>query len=231
MAHSLPRDLARAIQHLADPDHFADGRWDQAVAVERLNELLRRYELRIELNPRTQAPKLKASSQEFVSTAAPQPEPSRTISFVPSVFKVPEASPSDDIVAVMMPFAAEFDAVHEAIRGACEKVGFRCYRADDIWEDSTFIQDIFDLIFVAAIVVVDFTGKNPNVLYETGISHTLGKHLVPLTQNMDHIPSDLRAHRALRYLANKEGLDELQNRLADRLKTLKARMDGKASVV
>lgn len=135
------RDLARVIEHLADPDHFDDGRWDQAVAVERLNEVLRRHELRVELNPKTQAPKLKASSQEFVSTAIPQPESSRTISFVPSVFKVPEASTSKDIVAVMMPFAAEFDAVHEAIRRACEKAGFRCYRADDIWEDSTFIQD------------------------------------------------------------------------------------------
>jgi len=54
-------------------------------------------------------------------------------------------------------------------------------------------------------------------MYETGIAHTLGKHVVPITQSMGDIPFDLHHHRILKYLANTEGLVELRSRLAVRL--------------
>ena len=95
------------------------------------------------------------------------------------LFAVPDADPQPDLVAVMMPFAKEFDGVLSAIQAASARNGLKCLRADDIWEESTIIQDIFNLIFRAQIVVVDFTEKNPNVMYETGIAHTLGKHVIP----------------------------------------------------
>ena len=99
-------------------------------------------------------------------------------------------------------------------------MGLECLRADDIWEDSTFIQDIFSLIFRSHLVVVDFTGRNPNVMYETGIAHTLGKTVVPITQSLDDIPSDLGHHRALKYLPNEEGYRDLSNSLWKRFKPL-----------
>jgi hypothetical protein len=67
---------------------------------------------------------------------------------------------------------------------------------------------------------VDFTEKNPNVMYETGIAHTLGKHVVPITQSLDDVPFDMRHHRVLKYLPNGEGLDALQRALTDRLVTI-----------
>ena len=97
-------------------------------------------------------------------------------------------------------------------------MSLECLRADDIWDNSTFIQDIFDLIFCSKVVVVDFTGKNPNVMYETGIAHTLGKTVIPITQSIDDIPSDLGHHRALKYHPNEEGLRDLSNELYKRLK-------------
>ena len=71
-------------------------------------------------------------------------------------------------------------------------------------------------------MVVDFSGKNPNVMYETGIAHTLGKVVVPLAQNIQDIPSDMVHHRALVYLKNGEGLQELQNDLIKKLETIRA---------
>ena len=94
-------------------------------------------------------------------------------------------------------------------------------RADNIWQESTVIQDIFGLIFKSFIVVCDFTGKNPNVFYEAGIAHTLGKHVVPITQSPDDIPFDLRHHRYLNYLNNSDGLKKLQAELSARISTLK----------
>lgn len=78
-----------------------------------------------------------------------------------------------------------------------------CFKT--VWDNTTFIQDIFDVIYCAEVVVVDFTGRNPNVMYETGIAHTLGKNVIPITQSIDDIPSDLGHHRALKYLPNEQG--------------------------
>lgn len=143
----------------------------------------------------------------------------RKITFAPNVFQVPEIQTVErDLVALMMPFDAGFNPVHEAIKGACAAAGYRCLRVDDIWEDSAVIQDIFGLIFRSHVVVVDFTERNPNVMYETGIAHTLGKHVVPVSQSMDDVPFDMRHHRVLKYLPNGEGLATLEAKLAQKLR-------------
>lgn len=142
---------------------------------------------------------------------------SRKITFAPTVFQVPDGEIERDLVAVMMPFAAQFDPVYEAMRRACEDCGLRCLRASDIWEATAIIQDIFSLIYRAHVVVVDFSGRNPNVMYETGIAHTLGKTVVPLSQSLDDVPFDIKHHRVLPYLSNREGLEGLRSKLAARL--------------
>ena len=142
----------------------------------------------------------------------------RRVTFAPHVFQLPDCYVELDMVAVMMPFAKEFDAVYQAIKNACQVNNLRCVRADDIWEEATIIQDIFNLIFRSQVVVVDFTGKNPNVMYETGIAHTLGEHVVPITQHLSDVPFDMQHHRALRYLCNNEGLKSLEGGLTTKLK-------------
>ncbi len=138
----------------------------------------------------------------------------------PTVFSLPEIEPEPDLVAVMMPFSKEFDDVHLAIRAACHEVGLRCKRADDIWEDSTIIQDVVNLIYRSAVVVVDFSGRNPNVMYETGIAHTLGRPVVPISQTLGDLPFDLVHHRTLKYIANEQGLGVMIEKLGRRLRQL-----------
>lgn len=147
----------------------------------------------------------------------------RKITFAPNVFQIPENTTIEtDLVAVMMPFNAAFNAAHEGIRRACVAAGYRCLRVDDIWEESTVIQDIFNLIFRAHVVVVDFTGKNPNVMYETGIAHTLGKHVIPISQSLDDVPFDMAHHRILKYLPNGEGIEAMVGKLSDKLRQVSA---------
>ncbi len=141
----------------------------------------------------------------------------RKITFSPSVFEVPNTPIEPDLVAVMMPFDASLTLVYETIKNACTHNSYRALRADDIWENSTIIQDIFSLIYRSTIVIVDFTGKNPNVMYETGIAHTLGKLVIPITQSLDDVPFDMRHHRALSYYPNQEGLQALANSLSEKL--------------
>ena len=139
----------------------------------------------------------------------------------PTVFQLPTDTPRDpDLIAVMMPFEPAFDPVYQTMRLAATDVGMTCLRADDIWKRQHIMDDILDLIWRARIVVADFTGKNANVLYEVGISHTIGRELVPITQSIDDVPFDLRPIRAQPYLNNKEGRGVLRSALAKRLQTL-----------
>jgi hypothetical protein len=144
----------------------------------------------------------------------------RKVVFSPNIFNVPANSVDSNLVSVMMPFNPLLTPVYKSIQSAASEVGFVCTRADDIWEHSTIIQDIFSLIFRSFIVICDFTGKNPNVFYEAGIAHTLGKHVIPITQSEQDIPFDLQHHRYIKYLNNTEGVGELKNALAARFLTL-----------
>jgi hypothetical protein len=133
------------------------------------------------------------------------------------VFEVPSGDVDQSLVAVMMPFTPQFEPVFDAIQRAATACGGTATRVKDIWEHSTIIQDVFSLIFRAQVVVCDFTGKNPNVFYEAGIAHTLGKVVVPITQSHEDVPFDVRHHRYLHYLGNGEGLAKLTAELTAKL--------------
>lgn len=126
----------------------------------------------------------------------------------------------DDLVSVMMPFGKEFDPVLTALQKSATGIGLRCVRADDIWVHHHVIQDIVDLIAKAKVVVCDCTGKNPNVFYEIGIAHSLGKDVILITQSKADVPFDLQHLRYVSYLPNNEGMIKLTKAVQDRLKTL-----------
>lgn len=147
----------------------------------------------------------------------------RKVVFSPNIFNLPSESVDPNLVSVMMPFTPSLNPVYDSIQSAARQQGLVCTRADDIWDHSTVIQDIFSLIFRSFIVVCDFSGKNPNVFYEAGIAHTLGKHVIPITQSEQDIPFDIQHHRYIKYLNNSEGLGELQKSLSSRISTLNAK--------
>ena len=123
----------------------------------------------------------------------------------------------NDLVGVMMPFDQKFDPIYNTIKSACEETKLKCLRADDFWENSTIIQDIFELIYKSVIILVDLTGKNSNVLYEMGIAHTLGRVVIPISQNTTDISFDIKHHRTLQYYPNTEGLNNLKKDLIKKL--------------
>lgn len=138
----------------------------------------------------------------------------------PRFFEVPHQRIDRKLVSVMMPFSSPFSRVYSAIANAATSVGMHAQRADDMWEHSVLMQDVFSLIYRSHVVICDFSGKNPNVFYEAGLAHMLGRHVVPITQSHDDVPFDLRQHRYLHYLNNGEGLVSLTEQLATRLATL-----------
>lgn len=140
---------------------------------------------------------------------------------VPTVFSVDSINQQEaDMVSVMMPFSAEFDAVYATLQKATSSVGLRCMRADDFWEHHAVIQDIVNLIARARIVICDCSDRNPNVFYEAGIAHALGKEVILITQSENDVPFDLRHLRHVRYLNNREGLTSLSEAVESRIRTV-----------
>jgi hypothetical protein len=138
----------------------------------------------------------------------------------PKIFKIPELAVEEDLISVMMPFGPAFNSVYEGIIRSCINSGVRCQRVDDIWEESEIVQDIFSLIYRSRFVICDFTDSNPNVFYEAGIAHTLGKIVIPIAQHESDIPFDLRHHRYIKYHSNVEGIGILVEQLERRIETL-----------
>ncbi|MBC6402343.1 MAG: hypothetical protein GDA35_01705 [Hyphomonadaceae bacterium] len=120
----------------------------------------------------------------------------------------------------MMPFDAAFDPVFEAVKQAGQDMGLQVSRADQVWKNSEVIQDIFSLIFRSRFVICDFSDKNPNVFYEAGIAHTLGRPVIPVAQNKDDIPFDIGHHRYVIYDNTEQGRDGLIRNIRSRMKDL-----------
>lgn len=214
------RDLIRVIILLVNPDYFLfDEKLNHQKAVEDVNKAIKSSGLILKQKVDGQS-NVALLSGEFISTSIKETEVVKTITFAPSVFKVPQKEINDKLISVMMPFNPAFRGTYDAIKRVTEHMNLECLRADDIWENSTFIQDIFDLIYCARIIIVDFSDRNPNVMYETGIAHTLGKTVIPIAQSISDVPSDLGHHRVLKYLPNDEGYRNLSNELYKRIKTI-----------
>jgi len=139
----------------------------------------------------------------------------------PTVFQLAEHEHIDhNLASAMMPFDAEFDQVYEAIRLASSDAGLRCRRADDIWEHVSIIQDVVSLLDHSRVVICDCTGTNPNVFYEVGIAHIIGRDVVIIAQGESDVPFDLRFLRYIKYQNNEEGRVRLRYDLQARIQTI-----------
>ena len=139
----------------------------------------------------------------------------------PEIFQLADPeSVESDLVSVMMPFGEGFSDVFYAIRETARELDLRCFRADDIWESHTVLQDIVSLIDRSRVVICDCSDRNPNVFYEIGISHSIGRDVILISQSSQDIPFDLRHLRYVEYLNNGEGISELREKLYDRLQYL-----------
>ena len=136
----------------------------------------------------------------------------------PQVFNIDDLYNAEkNLISVMMPFDESNRLVYEAIKSMSKSYGMSCHRADDIWKEDAIIQDIVSLICRSRIIICDCSGRNPNVFYEAGIAHTLGKDVILITQSGDDIPFNLRHLRYIDYLNNREGIEDLIKKVSDRI--------------
>lgn len=105
---------------------------------------------------------------------------------------------------VIMPFSGEFDNYYqEILKPTIEECSLIAIRADEIYGIKPIMEDIAECIINADIIIADVTGRNPNVNYELGMAHALGKNVIIISQTIDDIPFDYRHIRAIIYQTKK----------------------------
>ena len=100
-----------------------------------------------------------------------------------------------------MPFHKSFLKTYETINYACKKAGYECCRSDMPYNPGNILRQIISLIAESQLIIAVLDGKNPNVFYEIGIAHSIGKTVI-LIANMakvNDIPFNLRSDRLLLY--------------------------------
>ena len=75
------------------------------------------------------------------------------------------------------------------------------------------MNDVFSTIVQSRLVISDLTGRNPNVLYETGLAHARNCDVILLAQSPQDIPFNLSQIRYIKYLPNEEGMAKLNEEL------------------
>ncbi|HEX6899223.1 MAG TPA: hypothetical protein VF789_05895 [Thermoanaerobaculia bacterium] len=115
---------------------------------------------------------------------------------------------------VLMPFSADLAPVYEDhIKSVASKLGLSIARADDFFTTNAIVSDIWAGIFQSKIIIADCTGRNPNVFYEIGIAHTLGKPVILITQSLADVPFDLRYRKCLEYELTPRGMAKFEESL------------------
>jgi hypothetical protein len=113
---------------------------------------------------------------------------------------------------VVMQFGDRYDSLwKEVIEKVAEDAGFEPIRADDVFKPGIVLQDIIQEIATSEVVIAEITPANPNVFYELGYAHALGKATILLAErNNKDLPFDIRSYRVIFYddtIAGKTGVE------------------------
>jgi hypothetical protein len=125
------------------------------------------------------------------------------------------------LLFVLMPFSENLRPVFDDhIMVIAKELGLDAGRADDFFSPDSIMRDIWSAICTSQVVIADCTGRNPNVFYETGIAHALGKKTILISQVLDDVPFDLRHLRVIVYEYTPRGMKEFEETLRGTLQSI-----------
>lgn len=130
-------------------------------------------------------------------------------------------TPDPQLCFVLMPFAEEYRPLYEDhIRPLVVGAGVRCERADEIRGMNLITWDIWERINRARFLIADLTNQNPNVFYELGLAHAMGKDVILITQDEKFVPFDLQGIRWIKYEFTPRGTKKLEQDLSATIRAL-----------
>lgn len=137
------------------------------------------------------------------------------------ILKQPRVRAYLETCFVMMPFGNWFDRYYQEIYvPAIREAGFEPVRADELFSSGSVVEQIWEQIKKARLLLADLTDRNANVFYELGLAHAAKKPVVFTAPKVEDVPFDLRHLRVIIYdIREPEWAAELRNSVTDYLKT------------
>lgn len=145
-------------------------------------------------------------------------EPTQSMAVKP-YFGPPTAPATKSDLFVLMPFTDELKPVYQDhIVRVAKSLKLAAARADDFFTTQSIMSDVWNAICDGRLIIADCTGRNPNVFYEIGLAHTVGKNVILITQDKDDIPFDIRHLRFIEYEFTPRGMKDFEKRLTETIK-------------
>ncbi|NJD68917.1 MAG: hypothetical protein FIA90_09775 [candidate division NC10 bacterium] len=136
-------------------------------------------------------------------------------------FGPPDVDKYQHDLFVLMPFMDELRPVYDDhVVKVVSELGLSVARADDFFSADSVMSDVWNAICASRAIIADCTGRNPNVFYEMGMAHVLGKPVILLTQELNDIPFDIRHIRFIEYKYTPRGMSEFEKKLGETIRSV-----------
>ncbi|HSF84554.1 MAG TPA: hypothetical protein VLG28_02695 [Acidimicrobiia bacterium] len=87
----------------------------------------------------------------------------------------------------------------DIIEPAVARIGLKPLRADHIERPGLISVQMLNCLIHCPLVIADATGNNPNVLYEIGVRHAIGKPLIQIAEVGSELPFDIESIRRIEF--------------------------------
>jgi hypothetical protein len=104
-----------------------------------------------------------------------------------------------------------------AIKRACDAVGVKAHRVDEVEHSTSITAVLLNEIKTHRFLISDLTHQRPNVYYEVGYAHGLGKEVILTAQEGTEVHFDIAGYNVIFY----SSVTQLEERI---IKRLRARM-------
>jgi hypothetical protein len=208
--------IVKLIEIFCDPTKWIGRREKRQEVLVQINEALSYVSLQV-----NDEGKVTEVEKEFKSGKKQNVEVTQNSQdiIVNPIFRERKLILDNTLCFVLMPFKPSFDRLFkEIIQPAVWHSGFSCYKADDFFSPKPIMEDIWTQICKSKVIIADVTGKNPNVFYEIGIAHTVGKPVILITHDKNDVPFDLAHLRYIIYSDNIDGWNKLSSDIKSALK-------------
>jgi len=108
---------------------------------------------------------------------------------------------------------ADLDDVLDAIKEAAHRCGIQAERIDEPVSTERITDRIIESIQRAQFVIADLTDVRPNVYYEAGYAHGIGKVPIYIAREGTRVEFDLKDYPVIFFSSLRQLKDELEKRL------------------
>ncbi|MDE6590797.1 MAG: hypothetical protein K2K53_10745, partial [Oscillospiraceae bacterium] len=115
------------------------------------------------------------------------------------------------LVFMIMPFNNEAVRVYWSCKEVMDSIGLELRKSDDEYVAEDLLRYIIKLILSSEYIIANLDGKNPNVFYELGIAHSLGKKTILIASaSPSEIPFNVSSRNIIFYQNTGDLADKLK---------------------